>query len=266
MQIFHMSQVNMLVFGVPQAESQPARWKKMSWHWQPSEHWKAGRAPQSSHQPQSRHAGLRHQMYQMSPVVTSLGEKKTYFRLFQINAKHLDRLVGHQLLHLLALRKSLHQRKNRGRENHRGWWLTNSTTSSLIASSLHHFIASSLPLYLCYPRLHRHALTLHDNVEAISRIALPWFVGPKTALTASFYGFARTRRQKTLKQSATLTEAACLMTSVPSSSTSTTCTPWPRPSTVRPKQVQDGILELGIGHFSMNEGANHFFIIPFKHL
>ena len=65
---------------------------------------------------------------------------------------------------------------------------------------------------------------------------------------------ARTRRQKTLKQSATLTEAACLMTSVPSSSTSTTCTPWPRPSTVRPKQVQDGILELGIGHFSMNEG------------
>lgn len=182
-------------------------------------------------------------MYQMSPVVTSLGGKKTSFRLFQINAKHLDRLVGHQLLHLLALRKSLHQ-KNRGRENR----------------VLH-------PLYLCYPRLHRHALTLHDNVEAISRIALLWFIGPKTALTASFYGFACTRGQKTLKQSATLTEAACLMTSVPSSSTSTTCTPRPRPSTVRPKQVQDGILELGIGHFTMNEGrTNHFFIIPFKHL
>ena len=149
----------------------------------------------------------------LSQAVTSLEEKQTSFRIFQNNTHHLDRLVGHQFLHLLALWKSLHHRKNGGREKrkslqtHRRWrdssiWLTNSTTSSL-TMSLH-------PLYFVLfipssPRTHppwQRRSNLPDHPAMFRR--------PQTALIASLYGFACTHGQKTYNQSATLTEAAKL--------------------------------------------------------
>ncbi len=182
----------------------------------------------------------------LSQAVTSLEEKETSFRIFQNNTHHLDRLVGHQLLHLLALWKSLHHRKNGCREKRKS--LQNTRVEGILADDwpTQRLLRSQcrfIHCTLCYSYLHRHALTLHDNVEAISRITLPRFVGPKQRSLQASMVLRVPGRKHTINRQHSPKLPSCLLDDL-------------RAFLFYEYnlQVQDGILELGIGNFSMNEG------------